>query len=313
VASPVSLHGGKPAGAHGRRERPDRRHDRQTLSVEQLTAILEAARASDRTFRGLSGDDRHALYLTAMSTGFRASELSTLSPESFDLDADPPTATISSAYTKNRQTAVQPLPADALEVLRGYMDGKPAGNPLWPGTWAEDGAEMLRIDLEPAGVPYVIDGPDGPLYADLHALRHSFIAMLDQSGATLKQAMQLARHSDPKLTAARYGRARMNDLGAVLDRMPSLVASDSRKTESLQATGTDGAATDPQRLAFCLALPGRFSEAQMDADGRMGKESDPAEVLDSQGQTLVLCGESEVRPAGFEPATLGLGNRCSIP
>jgi integrase len=154
--------------------RTDRRHDRQTLSVEQLTAILEAARVSDRTFRGLNGTDRRALYLTAMSTGFRADELATLTPESFDLDADPPTATVASAYTKNRQTAVQPLPADVAVVLRGHLNGKQAGARLWPGNWADDGAEMLRIDLEPAGVPYVIDGPDGPLYADLHALRHSF-------------------------------------------------------------------------------------------------------------------------------------------
>src|SRR5262249_19568721 len=44
----------------------DRRHDRQTLSTDQLAAILAAAFASERTFRGLVGRDRHALYLCAM-------------------------------------------------------------------------------------------------------------------------------------------------------------------------------------------------------------------------------------------------------
>jgi hypothetical protein len=140
---------------------------------------------------------------------------------------------------------------------------------------------MLRIDLEPAGVPYVIDGPDGPLYADLHALRHSFIAMLDLSGATLKQAMQLARHSDPKLTAARYGRARLNDLGTVLGRMPSLVPGDDRRTESLRATGTEGATPSTPRLAFCLALLERLSEAHVDAGGHMSKEDVFSEVIAS--------------------------------
>src|SRR5262249_6618289 len=90
----------------GGNERLDRRHDRQTLSPDQLAAILAAALASPRTFRGLTGADRHALYHCAMGTGFRAGELAVLRPESFHLDADPPTATVPAAYTKNGRLAV---------------------------------------------------------------------------------------------------------------------------------------------------------------------------------------------------------------
>jgi hypothetical protein len=72
-----------------------------------------------------------------------------------------------------------------------------------------------------AGIPYVIDGPDGPLYADFHSLRHTYVALLDRSGASLKQAMQLARHSDPKLTMARYGRAQLHDLEETVRRSTS--------------------------------------------------------------------------------------------
>src|SRR5262245_27672673 len=99
---------------------------------------------------------------------------------------------------------------------------------------------MLRIDLDGAGVPYVIEVPDGPLYADFHALRHSFIALLDKSGATLKEAMQLARHSDPRLTMAVYGRAQLHGLGAAVERLPSLHAGPETRSEALAATGTDG-------------------------------------------------------------------------
>jgi integrase/recombinase XerC len=81
---------------------------------------------------------------------------------------------------------------------------------------------MLRIDLDVAGIPYMIDGADGPLYADFHCLRHSYIALLDRSGATLKEAMQPARHRDPKLTMKIYGRARRHDLAGAIDRLPSL-------------------------------------------------------------------------------------------
>src|SRR5205085_6909043 len=101
---------------------------------------------------------------------------------------------------------------------------RPAGQPVWSGTWFEDGAEMLRGDLDAASVPYVVEGPNGPLFADFHSLRHSYIALLDRGGATLKEAMQLARHSDPKLTMAVYGRARLHDLGEAVGRLPALLA-----------------------------------------------------------------------------------------
>jgi excisionase family DNA binding protein len=200
----------------------DRRHDRQTLSEKQLCLLLDATLASCRVHRGLSGIDRHALYMTACYTGFRASEIASLMPESFDLDGDPPTATVPSAYTKNRQLAVQPLAPDVVDVLREYLPDKEPGKPVWPGRWALDAAEMLRPDLDEAGIAYVTDGPDGPLYADFHSLRHSYVALLERTGASLKQAMQLARHSDPRLTMARYGRAHLSDLGTTVQRMPSL-------------------------------------------------------------------------------------------
>ena len=83
---------------------------------------------------------------------------------------------------------------------------------------------MFRSDLEAAGIPYVVEGPDGPAFADFHSLRHSYIALLDRSGATLKEAMQLARHSDPKLTMRIYGKLRRHDLAGAADRLPSLDA-----------------------------------------------------------------------------------------
>jgi integrase len=83
---------------------------------------------------------------------------------------------------------------------------------------------MLRIDLDAVGIPYAVEGPDGPLYADFHALRHSFVALLDKASVSLKQAMQLARHSDPKLTMARYGRATLHDLGGAVEKLPDLTA-----------------------------------------------------------------------------------------
>src|SRR5262249_21517077 len=63
---------------------------------------------------------------------------------------------------------------------------------------------------------------------------------LDKAGVSLKQAMQLARHSDPKLTIARYGRAQLHDLSSAVDCLPALASKASADKESLRATGTDG-------------------------------------------------------------------------
>jgi integrase len=202
----------------------DLRHDRRALKLGELQVLFQATGQNGETFRGLTGMDRLALYLTACGTGFRAGELAALTPASFALDAQPATVALPAREDKAGRSVSQPLPAGLVEVLRDYLKGKARRTPVWPGTWHDRSAEMLRSDLDAAGIPYTVEGPDGPLYADFHSLRHSFVALLDQAGVSLKQAMQLARHSDPKLTMARYGRAAMAELGAAVERISGLTA-----------------------------------------------------------------------------------------
>ena len=76
--------------------------------------------------------------------------------------------------------------------IPSYLAGRPVDAPLWPGSWVDRAAEMLRIDLEATGIAWVVEGPDGPLFADFHSLRHSFVALLDQTGATLKASHVLS-------------------------------------------------------------------------------------------------------------------------
>ena len=52
--------------------------------------------------------------------------------------------------------------------------------------------------------------------------------------------MQLARHSDPRLTMATYGRSQIHDLGAAVDVLPALLTNSVETERALQATGTDG-------------------------------------------------------------------------
>jgi hypothetical protein len=256
----------------------DRRHDRRPLSLDEIRLLIETARQSAWVFRELAGRDRAMLYAVACVSGFRAEELSELSPTSFDLDGNPPTVTLPATCTKNGRTAVQPLPPDILKELRGFLGERPVNAAVWPGTWWAhgDAAEMLRADLEAAGIPYTVEGPDGPLYCDFHSLRHSFINLLDRTGATLKEAMTLARHSDPKLTMAVYGRAQIHDLGEAVNRLPSLLAGPAPEEVVLLATGTDSVCAGLRSVCAFPEIEGdsaRLPETESEREG--GKDAGP--------------------------------------
>ena len=200
----------------------DRRRERRILTLDEIRQLIQFTKESSRTFRGLNGRGRAMIYLTAMSTGFRAGELAALTPLCFSLTTDNPSVGLSAGETKNEAEANQPLPAEVADELREYIVDRPGREPLWPGTWSEKAADMIRGDLEPAGIPFAVPGRDGPLVADLHALRGSFIVLLERSGATLREAMTLARHSDPKLTMRVYGRLSRSESRDAINRLPSL-------------------------------------------------------------------------------------------
>jgi hypothetical protein len=101
---------------------------------------------------------------------------------------------------------------------------------------------MLRIDLDATGIPYAVEGPDGPEYADFHSLRHSFLTLGGRSGIDLRTLQELAGHSKPELTA-RYSHRRLHDLAGAMDKLPDLVPTTTEGTQiPLRMTGTDAGA-----------------------------------------------------------------------
>ncbi len=200
----------------------DRRHDRRELTPAEVQRLRAAAAGSGREYRGIPGADRAMLYATAVGTGFRAAALASLTPESFRLDDEHPIAVLAARFNKSKRPRVQPIAAELAGELRVWLAGKAPGSPLWPGGWAKErkGAEMIRLDLAEAGIPYAIEGPDGPLFADFHALRHSYITALGRAGVDLRAAQELAGHSSPLITA-RYSHVRLQDLAGAVGRLPS--------------------------------------------------------------------------------------------
>lgn len=195
----------------------DLRRRRRSLTPEAFARLLDAAMRG-QPFRYLPGPDRAFLYLLAVNTGLRARELGSLTPRSFRLDDPIPTVTVAAGYSKHRREDVQTLRKDVAEILRPYLAAKPADQPVWPGTWVDNAAEMLRLDLEPAGIPYEEAGQ----VFDFHGTRHKFISDLAANGVHPKMAQILARHSTITLTMDHYTHLQLHDQTAALEKLPPL-------------------------------------------------------------------------------------------
>ena len=105
----------------------DVRRLRRELTADELRRLLAATRASGRTFRGLTANDRFMVCLTAAGTGFRSRSLANLTRAEFDLDGDSPTVTLAARFNKSKRSKVQPLPVEIADELRTYLRGQPQG------------------------------------------------------------------------------------------------------------------------------------------------------------------------------------------
>ena len=243
----------------------DKRRRRRNLTDDEFAFLVTTTENSQSTLYGLSGPDRAKLYLVAANTGLRASELASLTPTSLDLDSPTPTVRCLGAYTKNGQEAFLPIRAGLVTVLSEWLQGRPAGIPLWPGNWAQfNSAKMIRADLD-AGRESRQNAAKTPherqererssflkyadasgRFADFHSLRHTFISNLARAGVHPKNAQALARHSSIELTMNVYTHTVLTDLAHDVERLPPLPKAQEPQpvAEVLADTGTDGPSAD---------------------------------------------------------------------
>lgn len=198
-------------------EQVTRRRSTEVLSDDQFAALLAAAEGHDHR-RGMPGADRRMLYEVAAYTGFRASELAALTPGRFRLDGPCPAIRLPADAAKGRREAAQPLPDFLVPRLAAWLAGKPAGRPVWPGAWARQkfASKWLVADLERAGVP-TLDADGRRL--NFHSLRRRFVTAVVESGATAKEAQELARHSTAALTLEVYAQTTAGKKAAVVNRL----------------------------------------------------------------------------------------------
>jgi len=202
----------------------DRRRVRRALTVDEARRLIQATE-NGGVVKGLSGPDRAMIYRIALATGFRASEIASFKGHSFHLDGSEPTITVRAAYTKNGKLATQPIPKELAALLRGWQ----------PPKLTDRTAEMLRHDLDAAGIPD--ETHEGVM--DFHALRTSFISHVVSSGASVKTAQTLARHSTPSLTIGLYARTTSAETAKAVEDVAKLACSSNRLPFISPSPGTE--------------------------------------------------------------------------
>lgn len=212
-------------------EEADRRRSKAILSDAELAALVQAASAAPRRHNTrIGGPDRAVLYQVAAFTGLRASELASLTPACFRLDADVPAVHVAAEHQKGRRPDPVPLPPHLVTLLRKWLKGRPLHLPLWPGHWARDRRQRkwLALDLRRAGIgtpapgtKYSQLGPDGKPYT-FHSLRRGYITRLIRSGADVDLVRRLARHRSITTTLNHYTHADLPDLAAAARKLKPL-------------------------------------------------------------------------------------------
>jgi integrase len=225
----------------------DPRHERRTISLEELRLLIETAEAG-APFKDMTGPMRALCYRLAVASGLRYAELGSITPESFDWTASPATVTIRAGYAKNGQTATLPLPCDLTADLAAYVARRPPGEGIFPLP-RDKGAAMIRRDLEASGIPY--RDAAGRVF-DFHSLRCELATLADAAGVSPRVVQNMMRHSKLEMTG-RYTRPRAVDIEAAASRIPSLAPGEHRP-EAAAMTGTDAAEVPPS-IAIQDATP----------------------------------------------------------
>ncbi|QOV89754.1 tyrosine-type recombinase/integrase [Humisphaera borealis] len=170
----------------------ERRGRRRALSREELDKLLTAT----------PDEHRRLVYRFAALTGFRRSEVASLTAASFDLKEA--TVTVGALHAK-RKDADQTLPLhrELVGPVGALIKTVGKGQPLFAVPPKNDVVATLHADLRAAGVETA-----GIVF---HSLRHTFCSLLAAKQIRPEVLKHLARHRDIKTTLGYYVHWRSSD------------------------------------------------------------------------------------------------------
>ena len=162
---------------------------------------------------------RKVVYLTAVFTGLRRSELAALERRDVHLEKEKQFLNVRASTTKNRKQANLALHADVakeLDVLLNQLP--PTQNRVFAGRIPK--MKRFKADLVAAGIPFIDDNGHR---ADFHSLRHTLATNLARAGTAPRVAMEIMRHSDMRLTAKTYTDAGLLPIADAVLSLPSFL------------------------------------------------------------------------------------------
>ncbi len=226
---------------------------RRAMSAEEIQRLLASC-----------APHRRLVYEVAFVSGLRANELRNLTASHLDLDRGG--LRLDAAWTKNRREGFQRLPQSLLRRLEAFAEtGEAAelydefhrgsspkrGIPRRPLLYVPSNTSRdLGKDLKAAGIPR--HGPGGKL--DFHACRTAYVSLVLESGATAKEAQELARHSTPDLTMNVYGRTREDRLTDTVEHIGEAVSTPIRAPSVHRlAVGEERRSATPLETGDCAS------------------------------------------------------------
>ena len=187
-----------------------------------MRKLLATTVAGPKRF-SMTGYERALVYRFAAETGLRRKELRNLKKLSFDIEKC--TVTVEAAYSKRRRHDVLPLRPQTAAEMEHYLASKHPGAKAFKIPYKT--ADMLKADLEDAGIPYV---DDAGRYADFHSLRHTTGSLLAANGTHPKVIQSIMRHSDINLSMSRYTHIFNGQESQAVANLPDLSPTDTSAT-----------------------------------------------------------------------------------
>ncbi len=201
------------------REGPGRR----AYSDEEMQALLNVA-----------GKHR-VLCLMAALTGIRHGEFKKLCWGDINLTPKKAFVMVRSSISKNHKQACLPLHPVLLAELLRYRPVNAATGDLVFGKLVPR-SSLFNEYLKAAGIA---KRDSQGRVVDFHSFRHTFCTYLHRAGVPLREAMELMRHSDVRLTMSIYADTSLFALRPAVERLPWNCSQDDAQRDA-QKLGPEG-------------------------------------------------------------------------
>ena len=179
---------------------------------------------------------QRVVYLMAVLTGIRHGELKALRWGDINLSAEKPSVTVRASISKNHRQACLPLHPALVSALAAFRPAKAmAGDFIFGGLVPR--SSVFNVHLKAAGIPKV--DSQGRV-VDFHSLRHTFCTILHRAGVPQREAMELMRHNDPRLTATTYADASLFSLRGAVEKLSFPSVADDDAQIDTQKSGPEG-------------------------------------------------------------------------